>query len=430
MFIKKYPMTCTLVAVVSLVIAMLTFVGCDSNGVATSEGITFEGRVTNETGFGKRADVEGAVVTAANLQSNGSLKALPGEAMTDAQGDFSLEVEGAADVVVLTAEKADFHSEVLVVHNVESSGRVGTTPMTTETDAEAEVYAENAARGSAGETVTVADVSAFVNKRLAAEWKAGATTTAQIAAAIEAYNEAENKYYADDDDADVDASKVREDKESSFLTLEAALNASTSASAQSEALSTFEDAMVAAYADAGASMEAQAKARQAGRAALIKFYENSSAQARFALRQQAEILTSLATAHAIEAEFEAAGASDARLNSLAELRTSLLASLRAASSSSEVEQAQADYEAGVNDQVMAELGINAALLATVETVLTPVEATLDASVASAGSASAVASAYTAFYSEAEASAETSLATSTTSTNAEMGATVLTLLTVQ
>lgn len=427
MFLNKHLINrIPLATLFALVIAFL-LTGCDSNGTTSGTVVTFQGRVTENPGFGKRAALDGAVVTAANLRTDGSLSGLRGEATTDAQGDFSLDTEGAADMVVLAAEKDAFRSEVLVTGAVEGGGTIRTMPMTTESEAEAEVYVESTARGFASDLVTAADVAAYVNEGLAAEWKRGGTTTAEIIAALEASSKAEDKYYQDADDTEIDADKLRQEKRMNFLTLQADLNAAAGTSAQEAAITAFERAMVSLYTDAGVSMETEAKARQAGRAAMIKFFAENNAQARFALRQQAEILASLATAQAIEARFKAEGASGARLNALAQFRGTLVSSLRAASSESELGSAQASYNSSVQVEVMAEIGIDAVLLAGVETALATAKATLDASVGSAGSASAVASAYATFYTTAEASAKTSLASTE---NAELGAKVLTLLSVQ
>ena len=418
----------TRIHVLALLIPVMVFIGCDSdNGSASERAFTFEGRVTDDAGFGKRANVEGAVVTAANLESSGSLTTLAGETTTDADGGFSLEVDGATDVVVLKAEKETFASEVLVLHKLEAGGTIRTMPMTVESEAEAAVYVESARNGSAGEGLTAADVAAYVNKGLAAEWKAGSTTATQIVAALEASAQAEADFFEEAEDADVDSDELRQQELSSFLTLQAGLNGASTASAQTEAMSTFEQALIAAYTEAGASLEAQAKARQTARAALVKFYSQAGTQARFALRQQAEILTSLATCRAIEAAFEADGASETRLNSLVQARTNLIAALRAASSVDAMANAHATYEADVEVELMAELNISTAVLALVETALTTAKAALDASVAGAASARAVATAYTTFYTTAETSAQTTLATTS---NAELGAGVLALLSAQ
>ena len=199
------------------------------------------------------------------------------------------------------------------------------------------------------------------------------------------------------------------------------------AEAESVALSAFEQGYVAAYGDGGASIEAQAKARQAGRASLLKFYNASSAEARFALRQQAEILTSTATARAIEAAFETEGASDASLEALAQARVRLMTALRAASSERNLDDALREYESAVESQIVAELSIAVSILGLVDTALSAAKATLEASIASAASAEAVASAYVTYFASAEASASAAFETVG---NAELGAQVVTLLSVQ
>ncbi|HMB89505.1 MAG TPA: carboxypeptidase-like regulatory domain-containing protein, partial [Rhodothermales bacterium] len=100
-----------------LVLALLVFTGCDSDGLDANGDarVTIEGEVTDDSGFGKTAAaIEGAVVTAATVQSDGSLQSLSGEATTNAEGRFALDIEAPSDLTVVIAEKGSFTSKVLV----------------------------------------------------------------------------------------------------------------------------------------------------------------------------------------------------------------------------------------------------------------------------------------------------------------------------
>ncbi|WP_054684034.1 hypothetical protein, partial [Rhodothermus marinus] len=183
------------IALFSALLLVLALSGCDGDsGTAT---VRVQGRVTDNQGYGgaqgaskqaapaPQAAVEGAVVTAARVQGNGSLQPLDGQVQTDASGNFTLDVAAqTGDVLMLRAEKDNFRSAVLVTVNVAGGGTVRAMPMTAESKAEAEVYVavreqDDNAREDA-EDATPAQVSVYVTADLAAQLQAGGITTAQV----------------------------------------------------------------------------------------------------------------------------------------------------------------------------------------------------------------------------------------------------------
>lgn len=410
-----------------VLITALSLTACDSStGVGGEADATIRGQVTDDAGFGKTAGaVEGALVTASGVRARGNLTQLEGQATTDAEGRFALDVDDASEYVVLTAQKGSFRTKALVY--TAGKARVNAMPMTTESHAEADVYVEaREADGGDDEGITAADVALYVTREVAADIASGRTTTAAVAAAIRAAVDAEREYVAEEE-GEVPDEEIRKEKREAFLRLQADLAASANTSARSEAVEAFQEAVVQAHAAAGVAAETQAKARQAGRAALVKYSSNITSDARFSLRREAEIVAALATAQAIEAQFEAAGASSARLSALAQARTTLIARLRAAGSSSAIADAQAEYASDVEAELASEMGVNASLLATASTAIALARTSLDVALTTATSARAVAGAYASFYATAETSAEESL---TGTAKAGFGATVLTLLSVQ
>ena len=364
------------------------------------------------------ADIEGAVVTAANVSASGSTNQLAGEATTDASGEFTLDVEGAGEDVVLTATKADFESKVLVANR--GGNRIDTMPMTVETHAEAEVYVEAREQDDDEDEVTMSDVALFVTENVGAEVRSGSRAAADVAAAIRAEAEARKSYVRDEADEDaIDDARAKE--RDAFVQLQADLSASTSANAEAAAIQSFEHALVDAYSEAGVTLETQARARQAGRAAIVKF-----GSASFEMRKKAEILAALATAQAVEASFEAAEASSARMDALAQARTELIAELRSASSDNAIADARASYQSAVQAELASEAEVQESVLVTAkEQIDTTAKTVLDAALTTAATAEAVATAHATFYAAAETSAETSL--SGTTGNTALAAEVLALM---
>ena len=108
---------------------------------------------------------------------------LSGSATTSASGQFSLQSEGTTEAAVLMAEgTGDFASSVLVEAGGAARGTVQTAPMTAETDTEADVFIAARQRGS---RARVADAVLFVTADVTTDVRAGQTTTAQVAAALD-----------------------------------------------------------------------------------------------------------------------------------------------------------------------------------------------------------------------------------------------------
>jgi hypothetical protein len=418
MLLERTRTICSL----GLLTGILLLAGCDSTtGSGGETDTTFEGRVTDDVGFSKSADsVEGAVVTAANVSASGSTNQIEGEATTDAEGRFQLETQDAANEVILVAEKTDFRSKVMAYTDGRTA--INTMPMTAETHGEADVFVE-ARRQDDDDDVTMSDVAVYVTHEFAAEASSDAEAATSIAAAIVAEARA-RKDYVREETGNEQAEEARDRENQAFLEFQADISASAGTSAQTDVVEAFESALIEAYSDAGVAIETQARARQAARAALVRFSSDVSSSARLHLRKQAEVLAALATSESIDASFRAGGATEARIDALEEAQSTFLAQLRTASSTAAIAEAKAQYEASLHEELAAEIGVDAGAIATADAALETAEIALELAVTTAASASAVAQAHASFYASAETAARTSLAESD---DAELGASVLTLL---
>ena len=400
--------------------------GCDASGANDdNDSVAVEGRVTDDSGYSKsQASIEGATVTAVRVNPDGGRHRLSGETTTDAQGRFELNTdEAASNVLILRAEKESFATSALVY----TKGRadVRSMPMTTESHAEADVYVEARKQAKKGAT-TIADVAAHVDADVAAEIAAEKTTAAKVAAAIRSSAEAEAEYI-EDEEPDAEEDEAREQKREAFFTLQVQLAASSDASAQAEAIESFEAHLARAYMEAGASAEAQARASLAARSALVQMSSSVSSKARLALRKRAEVIAALATAHAVEAEFEAEGASQAEIDALVSARAALLAELRAADSESEIDAAHATYQSSVEAALSSELDVDVSIISAAQVGFGVARQTLNLALSTTSSAKAVATAYAAFYTSVHTSAMTSF---DSNAKADLAATVLVLLSAQ
>lgn len=423
-------------------VCLLALMGCDSSH--ESDTVRLQGRVTDASGYGTvqsaskqalptpQATIAGAMVTAARVQRSGSLQPLAGQAQTDATGTFTLDVAAqAGDVLIIRAEKESFRSAVLVTIHAAGGRTVRVMPMTAASKVEAEVYVAVREQDDNGredeEDAAPAQISAYVTTDLAAQVQAGGITTAQIAATLQQAAQAQAAFVRQTGASLEALAQARQRQQTAWLNLHQGLYAATNAQAEAEALITFEQAFLEAYTEAGFSAEARAKLLQTVRLAVTHLTPGGNAVAQFALRKQAEILSALATTAALEAAFKAEGATQAHMDSLVQARAQLLASLRAATSTTAIEQAYTQYSTVVEAALAASLDIHREVLANVKASLQTAINVLQTALSTARSAAAVANASAAFYSSAESTLNASLQENP---HAHLAATVLALLSVR
>lgn len=426
--------------------------GCDSESPTDVESATMSGQVTNNSSSGgssssgssskrasasatSKAGVEGAVVTGAAAEANGQVSPLDGEATTDANGEFTITVEGegATGLVRLEAEgDGGFSSSTIA--QVGGQSEVSSQPMTAETDAEADVYLEAKAEDDASshaEGVTAADVSVYVNGETAADINGGGTASSDVAAAIASSVEAESQANAEADGG-IGAGALADAKASAFADLQSSLGAATSAGARAEAVAAFEDAMANLYVEAGGSEESQCENRQASTSIMIEFSAEASSDAELGLRRQAELLRAEATARAQEAIFEAQGASEATLDALVDAREQLKADIRTATSVEAIIEAKGTYETDVKTQMESTFEVSSMTITNAES---EIETSLSALFSSltdltgllSNTVDVALSAYDTYYTDAQASAQAAFEAELEASQAEAAAKALVYL---
>lgn len=408
-----------------LVIPALVFsvAACDS-GSDDSSSFRLNGTVTNDAGFGKaQAPIEGAVVTASTLNVNGSLNALEGEATTDANGSFALDLETSAELVVVEAASATYEGSASFIRELDKSSTK--MAMNTETTGETEVLIESRAHGSAA---SIVDIITYVDKTIAAEIVADTDIAAEVATAISAGKDGEDEYVERESiDRKAEKEDDRDDrKKEALIAFQASLDAATSTSQEVAAIEAYERALVEAYVDAGFSAKTQARARQSAEASIAQFGSSPSlsADARFSLNKRFAVMKALAVSAAVEASFEAAGASATRLAAVADAGDAWVAETRSASSDVEINAGFASFSSTIEAELAAELGVGSTTIEAANTAISTARTAFDVAMSVAIDAAAVAEAHIDFYVAAEAAAETSLAGSS---DAAFGAEVISTL---
>jgi hypothetical protein len=412
-----------------LVAAAVMFFGCDSGDDSNPpSSISISGRVTEDASYGKTADVEGAVVSAASVESDGQLSHHPDTTVVQANGRYTLEIEEADDVnqyVLVEAVGDTFSTSVILLREPSDDSAVA-APMNGESDAEADVFV--ASRSDAAE-LTLPRISAFVDAAVAAELQDGSASASEVAMLILEGQEAEEEYV---EQREPDSKSPREpvdDKrdtdEAAYLDLQTALDASTTATAEQEAIADFEDVFVTGYVNGGVSTSLNAEAAEVGRSAMVEFAADASVSADVAAaaRNRADLFVGLALSAAVRAQLVAADASATALAAVDAAASAMLSAIANATSSTQVDAAFDAYGVTVDAQLAATIGVSEAVLLSARVATDAARATLDAAIDVAADAEAIAVAHKAYFAAAEAAAEAALATSA---DAEIGAEVVAL----
>lgn len=388
-----------------------------------SDPATVEGRVENNSSqkavSGGIQDIEGAVVTAAYVKSDGSLETLgSSQAETNAQGEFTLQIKAealananASDRIVILAEKNGTTAKAFVTSRLESGSSVTIQPITYESTAETEVYQESHSNGDS-ETVTKAEIEASVTAEVAADIEGSASSASTIASSIAAAAEARAEYYSE---AGVEFTtemqeEVAQIKADAMVELENRLYAASSAEEEQAAIDAFTETVANAYVDAGVEASAAAKASQMYAEVMVEQSASVSSDAQASLRKRLHAMSTFALEAAVEAQMQATGASETAVTNATEAAVSLRSDIKALTTGtqSEVESAFASFNSEIEAIVESEFTVNGSVFADTNAEINEqngIKATFESALDAAISLGAVVDAYTTFYSEVSALVE-------------------------
>lgn len=413
-------------SIILLLTVSLIGLGCGDGATdANDEPATVEGRVEQQGSGNAAADgpqfataaVEGATVTAAKVQADGSMQTVgSAQAQTGAEGEFRLTISGeavsdASERIVVQAAKEGQEWKSYVTARVSSGSNVVVQPLTIESSGEAEVFQKVVADGNA-EAVTRADIEAAVETGAAAELKGNSDAAATLAAALASEAEARSKSFASQS-AEISSevmADIRQAKRDAQLTLESRLHAS---SGKAEAYGTFFNAMSDAWLNAGVEAAAHAKASETARTVLINNCTSLSQQARADIRANASWATAIAVDKAVQARMEAAGASETAIQAVAEAGANLRTEIRgmAGAAESEVNAAFETYNSAIVEILQQEYGADASAIATVNSEINStggIKAQLETAISATASTDVIVEAYSTFYSAVRSATEATL----------------------
>lgn len=400
-----------------LLIINIMFIGFTcSDSSSSTQPATVNGRVEGNNSQSKAktsavqpqtasSGVEGAVVTAGRVQSDGTIKMIDGaKTTTEADGSYSLNVDASANSnVVVIAEKNSQKWKAYVSSQLQSGSTVEAKPMNTESTAETDVLTKIVAQGNSN-YVTVSDIEAYVDANLAAQIQGNSEAESEVAGAIVEEANARAKYFAQ---SSVDVSQqtfqqALKAKAQAQTKLEARLNEASSMDEEKAAYDAFFKSNVSAYTDTGINLKTYAKAKEFSNKVLLKNSASLSSEAKASLRANSAIMTAVVLDNAAQAELKAMNASDSGMQAAVDAGATLRSNIRAYASATadDIKTEFKNYHDKIiqimDDESSADSGVVVNIDADINASNGP-KATLDAAISATASTNVVLDAYTTFY---------------------------------
>lgn len=417
MFMRK-PIKLSIVFLITALVAM----GCSTNS-PNSQSATIEGSVQPESSKQKVAasSIEGAVVTAARVTSEGSLETMEGtETETNASGNFMLEVDvEAAENIVIVAKKEGNEWRGFLSSKVQNGSTVTMKPINTESTAESSVFAEVVSSGNT-DIVQKSDIEAVVTNDAASEIESGLTSSAQIAAALKNSAEARVEFYSEmmQDNSEEALAETYELLAEAQFRLEAELAASSTAEARSEAYDVFVESTVNAYVNAGLDASATAKALEMWSRVTVNSMTAVSSEIKNDVRAQASLIAATAIDLAVQAEAEATEMSESSRQAIIDAGVELRSEIEASAGvASEVEAAFEAYHDKVRNTMESDTAFEATVILNIDNEINSdngAKSNFSSSISGILKASAVFDVYESFFTSIQGTVESNLSGSSES----------------
>ncbi|MCL5035194.1 MAG: hypothetical protein M1395_08860 [Bacteroidetes bacterium] len=390
------------------------FIGCSKsnsgNPVSTQQMSTVSGEVYGQQGLAKRAEVssinatgiQGATVTLAQVQADGSLKTVSvASSKTDASGRFSVSTDltGVSNLVAVATEGTT-QWEAVVSAAVAQGTTVECQPLTDQTTVQAQIFAKVFQDGKSGD-VTTADIQLYVSPSVAASVMGNASATAQLATALEAEADAQSNAFLQLGASQAQLQTASASRTQVQIALESSLyTAAGDSLGDYLALQSYYTGSVAAYVATGIPLNVCAKAEQASSAALVSFSSGISTNVEFSVEQSASLIRAVLMGQAISTEFSAGGATQGQIALVTAANNTLLVMLEAAVTPDDMAAAFASYHNTVLAQLEAMAGTNSSAIGSMDGTINAtggLRTSLQSAVSSATTASAIVTAYMTFY---------------------------------
>lgn len=421
------------------IISFLLLSACskDDNPVGSDSSTSkVSGRVTTTNGspniLGKAGStesnqgaVQGAVVTLAQVQADGSLKTVSTQSVqTDVNGKFVVEtnLSGTKNLVVV-AEQGSTKWKAIVSSTVSSGTTVYAPPLNDESSTEADLYIKVVGEGHSND-VSEADLKLLLNAIAASHISGNANAKSQFINAVQAKSHAtiqaaSNSYFGF---SNSQIQAMANAKESACAKLDEDLYMSGDSETEVEtAHINYESAVISTCASSNISTSAYAELRRIGLSAYTSASSSMEAQARFELTKCYYKRYAIALNFAMSEQFQVAGASNTQLNTVTTAGITLYGSIKNSTDVNQINEAFVQYHSTIKSQLQITLNAYANLIDTLDATINAsgsTKALLNAALSVGATTDIIINAYITFFNSVKTSTQTTLAgASSTQVNA-------------
>lgn len=320
--------------------ALLSFTACSDDNSTGNDGdetpesqATINGQVEDE--FAKissasKAKVEGAVVTAATISSNGSVQMMDDtETEVQSSGEFTLELDAsAAEDVVVVAEHEGEQLMGYISTEVENGSSYTIKPINVESSAETDVFAQVKSEGNA-DIVHKSDIETIVTNNSAADIYGDASATADVAAAVSNSAEARSEFFGEfSENAESDIDAYFETMTDAQFSYESTLNSSSSMDEEEAAFEAYLETKVNAYSETSLDEKQTAEFLHANGMVVLNSMSSVSSEVESEARNSSSTMIAIATDNAVQARAAASGMSDETISAIADAGVTLRSEVR------------------------------------------------------------------------------------------------------
>ncbi len=373
----------------------------------------------------KSGSVEGAVVTLAQVQADGSLKTVSNQSIqTDVSGKFVVEtnLSGTKNLIVV-AEQGTTKWKAIVSAEVKSGTTVYAPPLNEESSAEADIYIKVVSEGHSNE-VSEADLKLLLNAEAAAQINGNANAETQFIGAVrtksQAAAQAANNTYFGFTSSQVQTMTTARSEACANLDADLYMSGDTDNEIE-EGHKNYESAVLSAYASNNITATVYSELTRMELSAFTNAAASMETEAQFALVKNYFMRYSLVISSAMSQQFQAAGAASAQLNAVSSAGTTLYASIKNCTNENQIDDAFVQYHSTIKSQLSVTLNTYASSIDTLDATINASGSTktiLKAALNIGATANAIVDAYVVFYNSIKTSTQTAL---TGATSAQINA---------
>lgn len=366
-----------IIATVSLLV-LFNFTACSDDNSTGNNGntesrATINGQVEDEfakTSSASSAKVEGAVVTAATISSNGSVQLMEDtETEVESSGEFTLELDAnTAEEVVVVAEHEGEQLRGYISAEVENGSSYTIKPIDVESSAETDVFAQIKSEGNT-DIVHKSDVETVITSNSAADIYGDGSATADIAAAVTNSAEARAEFFSEfSENAESDIDAYFETMTDAQFSYESTLNSSSSVDEEEAALEGYLETKVTAYSETSLNEKQTAEFLHAQGKVILNSMSSVSSEVENETRHSSSYMIAIATDNAVQARAEASGMSDATVSTIADAGVTLRSEVRGSGGSEgTISAAFETYHDEVRSAVESDSSVEGTAVVTIDT---------------------------------------------------------------